>query len=253
VYGYQLDSTGTKCLGRAQPGTLALRDVVRLRFQNVQDWGTYSCRQTSTGSSLSTHAEGRGWDAGFPRLDHPEGTRLAGWLVEKAPMLGVQRVIWMDRQWDARARAWRAYGKTSNNNTLRHRDHVHVELCWAAAKNLTRTQVEAAFGKEWDDMATRDEIKQAVTEVVAHFREVALVQKDGKGPVYANLYGHCLVHVRNGDAAHSAFGDWSVRVQKLPGSHGVWSLPVVDLTKLGGDVTVPAGEVVKAIAAQWTK
>lgn len=152
-YGWCYDSTGNKCSGRAQPGARALRAVVDAHYVEIGDLGIYSCRPSSGGGGLSTHGEGRGWDAACNANDPQQkkvGDDLAALLVEKARLIGVQRVIWNRREWDSRERKWEAYTGDSA-----HRDHLHIELCWAAALHLTEDDVRSAlFGVEEAESVT---------------------------------------------------------------------------------------------------
>lgn len=142
-YGWCYDSTGNTCSGKAQPGAVALRDTIMASrdFGAVRTMGIYNCRPSSGGGGLSTHGEGRGWDAGFlvsRPVEKAHGDAFAAWLVGHAQDLGIQRVIWNGREWDAREKVWEAYTGPSP-----HTDHVHVELCWAAARTLTAATIQS--------------------------------------------------------------------------------------------------------------
>lgn len=85
----------------------------------------------------SAHYDGRAVDIFFRPHDDPMAKRsgwvVAHWLVVNADRLGIATVIYDDRIWTARrsAEGWREYvhpsGDTSNP-TLRHLDHVHVDV-----------------------------------------------------------------------------------------------------------------------------
>lgn len=85
----------------------------------------------------SAHYDGRALDVMFPDYDDPQvnrrGWALAHWVVANADRLGVATVIYDDRIWTLRRsdEGWRPYehpsGDTSNP-TLRHLDHVHVDV-----------------------------------------------------------------------------------------------------------------------------
>lgn len=166
MYGYCYDATGSRCSGKAQPGTLALRAAIRKLFPGIGDLGIYNCRPTRGGGSLSTHGEGRGWDAACNAHNNlPLGDKLAATLVINAPELGIQRVIWNHRQWDSRAKAWRTYGGVNP-----HTDHLHIELCWSSARDkpLTEKYINEVLGSE-DDLTPEqskklDEIWNALYE-----------------------------------------------------------------------------------------
>lgn len=147
TYGYLYDPVGNRCLGRAQPGAVVLMDFVRAHWQ-VSNLGIYVCRDNSGGSGKSVHAEGRALDFGVASAHKAVGDHLSRWLVQHAPDLGIQRVIWYREVWDVprRDEGWRHYTGSSP-----HTDHVHVELAWPPARSLTRAQCEAVFAPPPED------------------------------------------------------------------------------------------------------
>lgn len=161
TYGSCYNSTGSRCSGRAQPGTLALREGVRASFPGIGDLGIYNCRPTRGGGSLSTHGEGRGWDAACNATTasgRALGDRLAAHLVSVAHLLGIQRIIWNRRQWDGKSQAWRAYSGVSP-----HTDHLHIELCWSAARDNPLTVeyvIQVLGGTSEEDELTNEEKEQ---------------------------------------------------------------------------------------------
>lgn len=150
-YGYAYDSTDGRCSGGPQPGAIALRDVVLELFPQLRDVGIYMCRPSSGGGGLSTHGEGRGWDCGLPiralsptGYDDELGWRLWRLFIALAPLLGIQRVIFHDLEWSSNDREVQPYSGAS-----RHLDHLHLELCRAAAtgpRALTPEAVADALG-----------------------------------------------------------------------------------------------------------
>jgi hypothetical protein len=84
----------------------------------------------------SAHYEGRAVDVFFRPVSarqRQKGWAAAQWLVANADRLGVATVIYDGRIWSARrsARGWREYvppGGPTDNPTLRHEDHVHVDV-----------------------------------------------------------------------------------------------------------------------------
>ena len=61
--------------------------------------------------------------------------RMANWAAHNAPALNIAEVIFYDRIWSASKGGWRAYkhssstsAATARNNTLQHRDHVHLSV-----------------------------------------------------------------------------------------------------------------------------
>jgi len=98
----------------------------------------------------SAHYEGRAVDVSFPTADPDNNRRgwlLAHWLVAQADYLQIATVIFDDRVWtrSRSAEGWRPYVHPSGNTTdptLRHLDHIHVDVvhgyCRGAAR-MTRT------------------------------------------------------------------------------------------------------------------
>lgn len=133
---------GSACSGKAQLGVKNLRMVVMRQFAGIKDAGIYNCRTVNVpgySSKPSAHGEGRAWDAGMPYESAVVGHRLAAWLVANADYLGVQLVIWDRHKWGGSSWTWRPYGGYP------HTDHVHVELNWVAARELTVAKIERLF------------------------------------------------------------------------------------------------------------
>lgn len=149
-YGLRVDRAGTFCLGGPQPGTSALRAGVLEAWatRGVFDVGIYNCRpprgvEPGPNVRVSLHGEGRAWDAGIPAGSRSVGDQLAGVLVALSTWLGIQRVIWWHHEWDAVSRQWEPYGGEDP-----HESHVHSELCWAAALELTIDEVRRVFATD---------------------------------------------------------------------------------------------------------
>lgn len=145
-----------------QPGTLSLQrwildlwdaadavddqDPTNLGICNPRDvcgnlWPNWDC-------SGSQHARGAAGDDGFPvdrqrwPSGHPEGTKLARWLVANHRALGIQEVIWAGKRWTNQTLEWRPYTGRSD-----HFDHVHWAQNSAGAAGLTVAQIEAVAPK----------------------------------------------------------------------------------------------------------
>lgn len=159
VYGYRYESTGTKCAKGPQPGAVALGKWLKARF-GLPLVGIFNCRPSRSGTSLSTHGEGRGIDAHVhvraseappTAAEKAIGDEMFVLMIALAPLLGVQAVIWLDQRWDARTRLIKHYGGPFHGN------HVHIELCRAAARGLTVEAIDTAAGgsrpPQEDDMA----------------------------------------------------------------------------------------------------
>lgn len=107
----QVDNA-TKCTGGPQPGAVALRNTLLKLFpEGHHSGGIYNCRKIAGSSRLSTHAEGRAYDAMATKAT---GDAIAAWARANAEELGIQRVLWWQKD---------------------HYDHVHIELNWWGALN----------------------------------------------------------------------------------------------------------------------
>lgn len=160
AYGFCYDPP-TKCRGKCQPGVTNYRVVVDELIPEVGDKGCYNCRNSRTGSTLSLHGEGRADDVATEKMvngrlvpDLELNHELAEFNIAAAEALGIQRVIawglradgtFGPREWDSRQgeRLWERYSGPL------HKDHNHVEFCWAAATGLTKSQVRAAVARYW--------------------------------------------------------------------------------------------------------
>lgn len=142
TYDLTLDEGTLPCSGGAQPGAVALLEVILRRHPRARSLGIYNCRPVRNGSSPSIHGNGRADDIDPGNDYDPEGDQIAAALVSAAPQLGVQRIIWNRRIWDQR-RGWHPYTGPAGD----HADHIHVELTVEAARTLTMTAVMAAFGQ----------------------------------------------------------------------------------------------------------
>jgi hypothetical protein len=84
----------------------------------------------------SAHYDGRAVDVFFRPVtssQRQKGWAVAQWLVANADRLGVATVIYDNRIWTARrsTEGWREYvppGGRTDNPTLRHEDHVHMDV-----------------------------------------------------------------------------------------------------------------------------
>lgn len=183
-FGYCYDPYDPGWGGKPQAGALALRQVTMQRVPVVGDLGIL--RDQARCSKRSAHCHGRAWDAKIAAVDIAVGDELAAFFVlpDVATALGIQRVIWgfgptrPPKEWDSRPgqRFWSAYSGPH------HDDHVHVELCWQAAKILTVQQVEAAFDSYWgaeeDFLANLTEEEQR--EILEGVRALAKVKEQLK-------------------------------------------------------------------------
>lgn len=141
------DPPGAKCLGKNQPGAIALRDFTLARFGGAS-LGIQACRNVAGTKAPSAHKEGRAYDEGFPQPGrgkrNPAGDPAFQWGVANAERLGLQLIIWADMRWSARTPTIRPHVSADRSDNGRHLNHVHWELNWWAAKNLTVALCEGA-------------------------------------------------------------------------------------------------------------
>lgn len=195
AFGYQFDPYDAGWGGKAQPGAIALRDVTMQRVPPVGDLGIL--RDKSRCNKRSAHCHGRAWDAaiGPDPTEVPIGTALAEFYVlpDVAQTIGIQRVIWgfgsgvAAKEWDSRPgqRYWSPYSGPL------HDEHVHVELCWAAARSLTAQTVRATFDRYWgqgDDMTPEQDARLKRLEDGMKLLAVALLSKDDAAAAAAGAH-----------------------------------------------------------------
>jgi len=127
--------------GGAEPGAIVLQQFLVDRFGGWNG-GIYNPRRVRGSSTTwSIHAEGRAGDLMVPggwggsAEGRAIGDAAAEFLVANAPRLGVQQVIWWERDW-REANGWTGYGGAHP-----HRDHVHWELTREAAAVLTAEMI----------------------------------------------------------------------------------------------------------------
>lgn len=134
------------CIGRSEPGAVALMSWINRNYPKSKNWGVYACKSLSSGWSI--HAEGRALDVGYALVDgkaNPDGYRLFSHLQSRALQLGIQGIIWDRKIWTNRGDA-RPYTSGGNNVTLAHVDHLHIELTRNAAKTLTPVKIGQIMG-----------------------------------------------------------------------------------------------------------
>lgn len=134
------------CTGDASSGAGALLAWCQAnRPPGERSMGIYNCRNVRGSSTTSLHGEGRALDWGLPlsaqRTGTPEGRQLVDLLGSNADKLGLQAIIYDRTIWSARSPAGRPY--TGVNP---HYDHLHIELTWEAARNLTLATLVAVLG-----------------------------------------------------------------------------------------------------------
>jgi hypothetical protein len=162
-------SSVTRCSGGPAAGTVRLANYIEHWFPRGENWGIYNCRTVSGSSSYSLHAGGRAYDhhlsvrnaddkaagdalvAAFLRAD-TKGNKYA-----LAKRFGVQEIIWNCKIWTA-ARAGeglRPYGACpTSNDTIAHRDHVHIGQNLRGAERRTTAYTGWSWCEPRDGMCS---------------------------------------------------------------------------------------------------
>jgi len=143
------------CRKRVPPGTKALQAWLEDNVRG-ESWGITRCE--ALGDGYSVHSEGRAidWhlDASVPK-ERKAAKRLMRTLLKRdangnthalARRMGVQGLIFNCKQWFVGSAKLGPYSACYRKNgdkragvdrTLAHRDHVHIELNWAGAREQT--------------------------------------------------------------------------------------------------------------------
>lgn len=137
----------TRDRGRAQPGNVALMDWYLARYSGRKspapaNLGIYVGKRL--GDGWSVHAEGRASDLGTKPYAKPGwGWGLADELRLNSKELGIQLIIFDDKIWSGNYpyAGWREYGGSEP-----HTGHLHVELSWKSARELTQNRLAEVLG-----------------------------------------------------------------------------------------------------------
>lgn len=132
----------SRCTGTSTPGARALMYVLEEKFSRHTNMGIYNCRPVRGGTSLSVHGEGRAGDSGLPPASTSTyGDNVRRLLVQNAGPLGLQALIY-NRRFYSRAYPTGRYYDGVNP----HSDHIHWELGWYGARNLTVARARLILG-----------------------------------------------------------------------------------------------------------
>lgn len=113
--------------GLTPDGVRVLR-CVKAQFPELTSFGGVGDRPANVDDD---HQTGRAVDIMIPGRCNPLGQRVVDYVFANQAQLGVKYIIWCDRIWSAarNAEGWRSYSNPNGgNDTLAHRDHVHVSV-----------------------------------------------------------------------------------------------------------------------------
>jgi peptidoglycan hydrolase-like protein with peptidoglycan-binding domain len=138
------------CTGNATAGAGALLAWLQANRQPPgRSLGIYNCRNVTGSSTTSLHGEGRAIDWGTPLGGDGKGTSEGRALVDllgsNADKIGLQCIIYDRTIWSKRSPDGRPYEGVNP-----HYDHLHIELTWQAARELTLATVVAVLGGTGD-------------------------------------------------------------------------------------------------------
>jgi hypothetical protein len=158
-------------------------------------WG-FAYRRNRNADNLSCHASGTAFDFNAPK--HPNGKRGT---FTPAQVVKIEEIL--D---EAGVVAWGGHFHGTP-------DEMHFEIhgtpaeVGAAAKRLQAKASRPAPTKEWDEMATKEEIQEAIKEVVGPMIAAAVAQNHAE---------HVLI--LHGDKGHPVSLDSIARKVKVPGA-----------------------------------
>jgi len=128
------------CSVGPEPGTQHLEAAIIAAYGRLGAFsaGIFNCRRIGGTLSWSVHAEGRALDVMVGSGGVELGDQLLDALLQSAWPLGLQRIIWNRRQWDADQPAGDVY-----HGDETHEDHLHIEQEPVIARTLSRTAAGA--------------------------------------------------------------------------------------------------------------
>lgn len=133
------------CTGREQPGTVAMMIALDEWVAEQFSLGIYNCRDIRGGETTSLHGEGRAYDCGLPMVGgrgNPIGYRIIERLGQIGDVAGIQLIIFDRKKWSLQGDG-RPY-----TGLVPHYDHLHIELNWWGATNMTLATWRAHFAGE---------------------------------------------------------------------------------------------------------
>lgn len=110
------------------PDAVLVVRCVRHQFPQIRQYGGVGPRPANVDDD---HQTGRAVDIMIPGRCDQLGQQVIDYLHAQQKPLGVKYLIWCDQIWSVRRNkeGWRRYGNPNgSNDTLAHRDHVHVSV-----------------------------------------------------------------------------------------------------------------------------
>lgn len=197
AWAWSPSSGATGCVGGPRPGTEALlRALIALWGPfGAGSSGIYNCRRVSPGGPWSVHAEGRAVDLSCPEPPAALGRTVLSALGESASGLGVQRVIYDRRQYDADNPSGKHYIGDDPHLT-----HLHIEQTRASAEALTYAVAVSLLDQVEEDGGTE------VMLIVAYRGAQWVVRADltGKVGISQSVDVEALLRVAGGRVYHPA-------------------------------------------------
>jgi len=130
------------------PGATALQAAALQRWavSGATSLGIFNCRRVGGGLAWSVHAEGRAGDIGIRRELVALGDQLLAALRGHNWELGLQRIIFRRRIYDAS----RPTGAPFSDDGA-HDEHLHWEQTWDAALHLSQAQANLLLAPSAED------------------------------------------------------------------------------------------------------
>lgn len=209
-YNFDTYRSATRCVGGAQPGTVALDHFLRAQFPKTYPINIYSCRDVFGGVGYSHHAEGRADDRGVPTTPTGGAITAIGMPVihllgPHGKALGIDHMIYNRRIWAAAYPTGKYYsGKHP------HYDHWHIGLTWEASQTLTIAKIESiVFPTSVPPPPTPTNPGDVMLPFTKGQRsEDVRLLKDRMNETFAGTTGLGGVQYKLLDIASDEFGDW---------------------------------------------
>lgn len=202
------------CTDEASSGAGALLAWCQANHQPPgRSLGIYNCRNVRGSATRSLHSEGRALDWGLPLSPEGGGTDVGHELVDRlgsnADKLGLQCIIYDRTIWSAQSPTGRPYRGVNP-----HYDHLHIELTWEAARELTLATLVAVLGGTAERSLQIDAALSYNRDQGFSADEIELIQQVVGALVHGDWDGETV----------RAVADWQ-RANDIPVDGKVWRNP----------------------------